>query len=236
MLKIIGALLVFVSLFAISPRVSAQSEALKSALREVSASVNNESGDKALKKVINFLSLQIDDLTKSLNAIKSISAEQEAIRQDFLDFLNESAKYLDGLVVGSGSDIKALANEINNWRENAYNQRVNKITEFLMVLQTKSLLKTADTRLVKIGSDLARLRDLKILKDDKAQFLFNESNILLVAAGDLTNQAELQLSTTTIIMDERKPGVRDLVFKALTKIQQAYKRFIEISGIILPRP
>ncbi|OGY68421.1 MAG: hypothetical protein A2214_00720 [Candidatus Harrisonbacteria bacterium RIFOXYA1_FULL_48_8] len=236
MLKIIGALLVFVSLFAISPRVSAQSEALKSALKEVSASVNNESGDKALKKVINFLSLQIDDLTKSLNAIKSISAEQEAIRQDFLDFLNESAKYLDGLVVGSGSDIKALANEINNWRENAYNQRVNKITEFLMVLQTKSLLKTADTRLVKIGSDLARLRDLKILKDDKAQFLFNESNILLVAAGDLTNQAELQLSTTTIIMDERKPGVRDLVFKALTKIQQAYKRFIEISGIILPRP
>ena len=182
------------------------------------------------------MSLQIDDLTKSLNAIKSISAEQEAIRQDFLDFLNESAKYLDGLVVGSGSDIKALANEINNWRENAYNQRVNKITEFLMVLQTKSLLKTADTRLVKIGSDLARLRDLKILKDDKAQFLFNESNILLVAAGDLTNQAELQLSTTTIIMDERKPGVRDLVFKALTKIQQAYKRFIEISGIILPRP
>ena len=236
MLKIIGGLLVFVSLFAISPRVSAQSEALKSALKEVSASVNNESGDKALKKVINFLSLQIDDLTKSLNAIKSISAEQEAIRQDFLDFLNESAKYLDGLVVGSGSDIKALANEINNWRENAYNQRVNKITEFLMVLQTKSLLKTADTRLVKIGSDLARLRDLKILKDDKAQFLFNESNILLVAAGDLTNQAELQLSTTTIIMDERKPGVRDLVFKALTKIQQAYKRFIEISGIILPRP
>ncbi|KKU95165.1 MAG: hypothetical protein UY24_C0003G0023 [Parcubacteria group bacterium GW2011_GWA1_48_11b] len=236
MLKIIGALLVFVSLFAISPRVSAQSEALKSALREVSASVNNESGDKALKKVINFLSLQIDDLTKSLNAIKGISVEQEAIRQDFLDFLNESAKYLDGLVVGSGSDIKALANEINNWRENAYNQRVNKITEFLMVLQTKSLLKTADTRLVKIGSDLARLRDLKILKDDKAQFLFNESNILLVAAGDLTNQAELQLSTTTIIMDERKPGVRDLVFKALTKIQQAYKRFIEISGIILPRP
>ena len=236
MLKIIGGVLVFVSLFAISPRVSAQSEALKSALKEVSASVNNESGDKALKKVINFLSLQIDDLTKSLNAIKSISAEQEAIRQDFLDFLNESAKYLDGLVVGSGSDIKALANEINNWRENAYNQRVNKITEFLMVLQTKSLLKTADTRLVKIGSDLARLRDLKILKDDKAQFLFNESNILLVAAGDLTNQAELQLSTTTIIMDERKPGVRDLVFKALTKIQQAYKRFIEISGIILPRP
>ena len=236
MLKIIGGLLVFVSLFAISPRVSAQSEALKSALKEVSASVNNESGDKALKKVINFLSLQIDDLTKSLNAIKGISAEQEAIRQDFLDFLNESAKYLDGLVVGSGSDIKALANEINNWRENAYNQRVNKITEFLMVLQTKSLLKTADTRLVKIGSDLARLRDLKILKDDKAQFLFNESNILLVAAGDLTNQAELQLSTTTIIMDERKPGVRDLVFKALTKIQQAYKRFIEISGIILPRP
>ena len=236
MLKIIGALLVFVSLFAISPRVSAQSEALKSALKEVSASVNNESGDKALKKVINFLSLQIDDLTKSLNAIKGISVEQEAIRQDFLDFLNESAKYLDGLVVGSGSDIKALANEINNWRENAYNQRVNKITEFLMVLQTKSLLKTADTRLVKIGSDLARLRDLKILKDDKAQFLFNESNILLVAAGDLTNQAELQLSTTTIIMDERKPGVRDLVFKALTKIQQAYKRFIEISGIILPRP
>jgi len=236
MLKIIGGLLVFVSLFAISPRVSAQSEALKSALKEVSASVNNESGDKALKKVINFLSLQIDDLTKSLNAIKGISVEQEAIRQDFLDFLNESAKYLDGLVVGSGSDIKALANEINNWRENAYNQRVNKITEFLMVLQTKSLLKTADTRLVKIGSDLARLRDLKILKDDKAQFLFNESNILLVAAGDLTNQAELQLSTTTIIMDERKPGVRDLVFKALTKIQQAYKRFIEISGIILPRP
>src|SRR3989338_3793285 len=220
MLKIIGGLLVFVSLFAISPRVSAQSEALKSALKEVSASVNNESGDKALKKVINFLSLQIDDLTKSLNAIKGISVEQEAIRQDFLDFLNESAKYLDGLVVGSGSDIKALANEINNWRENAYNQRVNKITEFLMVLQTKSLLKTADTRLVKIGSDLARLRDLKILKDDKAQFLFNESNILFVAAGDLTNQTELHLSTTTI-MDERKPGVRDLVFKALTKIQQA---------------
>ena len=185
MLKIIGALLVFVSLFAISPRVSAQSEALKSALREVSASVNNESGDKALKKVINFLSLQIDDLTKSLNAIKSISAEQEAIRQDFLDFLNESTEYLDGLVINPDSDIKALAGEINDWRESIYNSHVNKIAEFLMVLQTKSLLKTADARLVKIGSDLARLRDLKILKDDKTQFLFNESNILLAAADNI---------------------------------------------------
>ncbi len=229
-------MLIFVSLFTTSPRVFAQSEALKSALKEVSASVNSETGDLALKKIINFLSLQIDDLIKSLNAIKDLGVEQGVIRQDYLAFLNKSAEYLDAFVVNAGSDIKASANEINNWRENIYNPRINKIVEFLLVAQTKSLLKTADARIFKIGSDLARLRDLKMLKNDRAQFLFNESNILLAVANDLNHQAELLLATTTVAelsspADGQETGIQDLVFKALTKIQQAYKRFIEISGL-----
>lgn len=180
-----------------------------------------------LTSVLNLLISQAAELRKNLINLRDLNLDQEQIRKEYLDFLDETLDYYRGLEINpDGSNVKSLAAELKEKRD-GFNPEFKKISDFVLVFQAKNVLKTASNRFVKINSDLSRLIDLKILDREKPEFLLNEAHLLLVGAGDLVDQAEELVSTT-----EAQSQIRDLISAALIKIKLAYKKFLEISNLL----
>ncbi|GEM_PF-3796246 len=190
-----------------------------------------------LEDVIERLVNQAADLKKGLQGLKNISKEQELLRQEYLGFLEETLNYYQSLEVNpDGSNIRFLAAELKEKRAGELGAEIKRISDFLLIFQTKSILKIAESRFLRIKNDLERLIDLKILKPEKAGFLLNEAHLLLVSANDLIEQAE---SAAQALGEPRSDGSgrefenpRSLLSEAIGEIKLAYKKFLEISNLL----
>jgi hypothetical protein len=182
-----------------------------------------------LKRVVAVLVAQADDLKRGLYGLKHLSPENEALKEDYIVFLDETLAYYQSLEINpDGTNVKELAVDLKNRRKNVHNEKLREISDFLLVFQAKSVLGIAENRFVKIYSDLDRLIELKILAKDKSETLLNESHLLLVGASDLIDSAEGLLSTST----EARLEIRSLIAEAVIRIKSAYKKFLEISSLL----
>ncbi|MHB9019643.1 MAG: hypothetical protein ACYC3G_02065, partial [Minisyncoccota bacterium] len=90
---------------------------------------------------------------------------------------------------------KNLAQEYKDWREQNYNIYVKKLTVFILTFQEKNVLKTANTRLEKIMTDIKKLESAKILKkEDTWKFIDS-------AMKSLTNAQIFNSNAEKIITD-----------------------------------
>ncbi len=211
----------------IIPTASAQSEAAKATLGDLEDGANKLSAREKLKGILEVFMAQINDLQKSLSGLKVLDEDQSAQRDEYLNFLDDAAKYITALQIDAETaDVKFIAGQLQGWRESFFNIEAPRIVDFLLTFQVKSVLKVAETRYLKIRSDVGRLMDLKILKDNKSQVLLAEARLLLTAAADLRDQAESLLTAE----GDHDKEIRGLLNDSITKIKLAYKRFIEISA------
>lgn len=211
------------------PTASAQSEAVKSALETLDEQEVQLSPRDQLRGVLSVLMAQIDDLKTSLLSIKGLTEEQLEARVEHLDFLKDAAGFVLALQIDAESaDVKFIAEELQEWREEFFNPGVKNIVDFSLVFQVQSVLKIAEARYAKIHSDVGRLEGLKILKDSRARSLLSESRLLLTAAADLREQAEDLL----ISGEEDSGDIRQLLNSAIAKVRLAYKKFLEISQLV----
>lgn len=208
----------------------AQSEALKSAFEEASDSVQKDSAEVALQKIVGFLKVQVSNLEESLLELEDLSEIYKEKKKAFLEFLSEAANYLDSLEI-NGDNVKTVVIDINSWREEVYNPNITEVVNFLLVIQSESFLEIASARFVKIRSDIKKLADLKILEKNKVQPLINESGLLLIGAGELIVKAQNQFLAS---VEERDSDleIRNLISGALTKLKEAYKRFLDIGLLV----
>lgn len=205
----------------------AQSDALKSAYDEVVETAGKVSPKVSLQKVIEFLSAQVQDAKNSLALLRGLNEDQGRQRQALVRFLNEAELYLNNIDL-ENTEVKIAVEELKDWREQAFNPQLKKVSEFLLVFQARGVLNTAETRALKIRADLERLSDLKIIKKDKPQNLLNEANLLLVSAEDLWGKAEKMLYAE----DTEDSDIRETISGVAVKIRLAYKKFLEISQLV----
>lgn len=229
--KLAAVMIAAVSLLgATAPLALAQSEAVKSAVNSLESGEESLSPKETLLGVVAVLRLQLGELEKSLTSLRGLTNEQLEEREGFFVFLDEAEEFLVAVELGAETgDVKLLAEELQDWRDEVLNPRAGQIVNFLLVFQTKAVLRVADSRYLKIRSDIERLEDLEIISGPKAQNLLKDSLLLLVSARGSVERAEANYYDSEAQGDK----VRKLVGEALNKIKLAYKNFIEISRLVI---
>ena len=150
----------------------------------------------ALNQIVNLSLLETKNLENKLNSLDLQSDDQNAAKDGFLDILQKTNDYSselknninkDGLAL---DEVKSFAQEYKDWRKNHYDNYIEEMTAFILVFQEKQVLKTANTRLDKIMSDLKKLENAKILKKIDTFNLTNQSLKSLTNAQILNSKAE----------------------------------------------
>lgn len=151
---------------------------------------------EALEKIITLSLIETENLVLKLSTLELSSENQVAIKDRFVEILKNNEVYSKELGEEikeenlSLDDVKNLAQEYKDWRDENYNKYIKKITVFLLTFQEKQVLKTAETRLEKIMSDLKKLEDLKIIKKDDTLKFITASTKNLANAQILNSKAE----------------------------------------------
>jgi len=151
---------------------------------------------EALEKIIDLSLIETKNLANKINALELSSEDQIAIKVKLISILDANESYSKELKTKtekediSLEEIKNLAQEYKDWRDENYNKYVKKITVFILTFQEKQVLKTADIRLEKIMSDLKKLEDLKVLKKEDTLKFITDSTKNLANAQVLNKNAE----------------------------------------------
>lgn len=214
----------------LAPRASAQSDAVKSALNELEAPDHELTPLEQFLGVLDVLEAQVTDLEQGLNALKGLDSDALDQRAEYLSFLSEVGSYLIALRLDAeveSVDIKFLAEDLKLWKEEVFDPEVQEILNFSLVFQARSVLKTAESRYLKIRSDVEKLMDLKILSDNKAELLLTEALLALTAADTALDKAEQLLEDGA-----GDSQIRKAVSLAIAKIKIAYKKFLDISYLV----
>lgn len=183
MLKSISLILLafFISALPAS-QVNAQSETVKSAREEVQASADKltavqeenltaeEKAEKetalkkeALGKIIALTVLEAEELKNKIESLTDIEAEFLILRDDFLNKLAVFPEYLDDFTAAHEASfdlvpLEKLAGDFQAWRAASYDPEVKKMVDFIIVFQSKNLLRVADQRFTKISVELKKIK------------------------------------------------------------------------------
>lgn len=151
---------------------------------------------EALAQIADLSLLEIKNLENKINALELKAKDEIAIKEKFLEIFENNRKYSENLKKNiekenlTLEEIKNLAQEYKDWRNDNYDCYVKKITVFILVFQEKQVLKIANVRLDKIMLDLKKLENARILKKEDTWNLINSSMKSLTNAQIFNNDAE----------------------------------------------
>ncbi|MDD5431088.1 MAG: hypothetical protein PHP03_02600 [Candidatus Pacebacteria bacterium] len=277
-------IIVFVAITMVIPffNLNAQ-ETLKSPLKDVISSIddlanlkdNNDLSDEektvkeieirgqALLKIAGLSLLEVENLKNKLESLVLDSDEEVAIKDKFLLILDSNKEYSEELQKKieetenlTLKEIKVLAQDFKEWRGVNYTETVKDILSFILVFQQKNAVRTADTRLEKINTDIRKLEIAKMIKKEDTWNLLNNAMKNLTSAHLYIDKAEDMLipvlreelldsattspeeiaseeennSTTTV--KDINTEIKVLVGKSLNEVRSAYKNFLSISNKI----
>ncbi len=191
----------------------------------------------ALGKITNLSLVEIKNLESRINYLNFKSDAQTQIKERFLEILDNNKKYSEDLKAKTESDkltleeVKNLAQEYKDWRDENYNKYVKKLTVFILTFQEKNVLETANTRLEKIMIDLKKLESAKLIKkEDTWKYIdaamksltnaqiFNssaEKTIINVIEKDIINTATSTPEIITSIATTTPEKIEKLITKPI---------------------
>jgi hypothetical protein len=149
-----------------------------------------------LNKIVDLSLLEVENLKNRINSLDLELENQIIIAEKFLEILEKNIEYSNELKESNDKkditleEVKNLAQEYKDWRENNYSKYVKKIFTFILVFQEKQVLKMANTRLDKIMSDLEKLEKANILKKEDTWKFINTSMDNLANAQISNSKAE----------------------------------------------
>ncbi|MBU4348359.1 hypothetical protein KJ671_02600 [Patescibacteria group bacterium] len=149
-----------------------------------------------LNKIVDLSLLELENLENRINSLNLELENQAIIAEKFLEILENNKKYSKNLKEDNEKkditldEVKNLAQEYKDWRENNYSKYVKKIFTFILVFQEKRVLEIANTRLDKIMSDLERLEKANVLKKEDTWKFINASIDNLANAQISNSKAE----------------------------------------------
>ncbi len=192
---------------------------------------------QVLVKMVNLSQLETTDLASQLEALNLENDSQINLKNQLSDSLNDLQSYYDRInkeLIGTLNldEIKLLTRGFQAWRNNVYAKTFNSVSNFILVLNEKSVLKIADARLEKIVSDLNRLDGAKSINKEDFQLLLKAASLNLDNAHSLNKKAEDLLflaASGTVPLDIANIKINLFAQGALREIRTAYKNFLEIS-------
>ncbi len=116
---------------------------------------------EALIKILAFSNNELSDLQHKLESL-DLDATHNDIRTNFLDLIgtyNDYHSFLQEAIAHAATlnEIKEVARTYKTWRDHNYAPVVQTIMNFIIIVNEKSLLVTANSRLEKIIADITKL-------------------------------------------------------------------------------
>ncbi|HOF50391.1 MAG TPA: hypothetical protein PLH22_01790 [Candidatus Colwellbacteria bacterium] len=223
-----------------------------------------EARKQVVKDALSLSLKEISGLETSFKALKTKDERVSAFQKSSLEYL-ESAKAFYGEQAGivdklaSMDEIKALAQKIKDYRDENYNKKIERITNFILLNQIDGLIATAETRWQKIDSDLKKLERGAFVSPgyfdanmQKAKKYINDAislgadakeHILKDFETEALTEESAPLTTTeittapsentaTAVNEEPTPKVvnpKELAEASLTNLKSSYDVFLQIS-------
>jgi len=212
------------------------------------------------KRVISdVLALSLQEIISVRNRLNSINIEKESpswiIREIILQWISSEEKYfeevrirLDGTL--SLDEVKALAREMQNHRNENFNTNLTNALDFIFILRTLRLTDIAANRWNKINANLQRIERAGLIRIntfapqmseakeriDEAQALVNKS-FDLIKNIYLPNQEEnlsplvieINKNNEVIKTEQEPPSIRELCEAAMDNLKLGYDEFVQIS-------
>lgn len=192
---------------------------------------------QALLKITSFSLLEITDLRNQLENLKIETDEQAELKNQLLEMLDNFQNYYEMLkkeLTGAlgPNDLKLLTKGVQAWRNDVYLKNLPLISDFILIFNTKNVLRIADARLEKITADLDKLDSSKLINKLDFQSLLKAASLNLNNAHLLIKRAEdllFLIASNTISIETADLKIKYLAQSALKETKSAYKIFIEIS-------
>jgi hypothetical protein len=209
-----------------------------------------------LTKAIDISIEEAKDLKTKLGDIKE-NEEQKA------DWVKKSIEKLDEIIsyyqsqkkiiekneFESIDDVKNLAQEVKEWRQENAKKPIAEIHEYFLLREQCSAIDTAETRYIKIKADIEKLERLKMNVEEAKKLLersygkIRESRDYLTIANNafwnkvLTEEKSVMKTLATdektdTSIEKEDTKTQELVKDSLGKIKEAYQVYIEISNSV----
>ena len=201
---------------------------------------------KLRKKILNWaLTSSLDEVTKLTAKIDALpefaeDSREKELRDGFkLSLESFTAYYTDKsekfTELTTIDQIKSLAQEIKDYRDNTYNPQIQQIVNFLLLFYNEDVLKIANTRLDKISADIKKLEKLGYVKTGAfanelklaAQTLSDARALLEEAKNAVLSPPKPEEETTLEVQLPVEPN--KLVESSLNKVKSTYDTFLQIS-------
>lgn len=179
---------------------------------------------------------EIEKLSGRMDALPLLNDIEKGKATSSLSALSEYRNRYDAIKETLGQELTleqtiALAQELKDWRAALYVPAMKEISNFVLALQQRSVIKTGFERRSKIETDIKKLFQSGYITDEQA-----------ISLGQMLNQAESFLNEAQLVNGDvyklvfageapADSSVTDTLIKAsLEKIKSAYVVFLDMSG------
>jgi len=255
------SLLTFTPVFAIEDQIKTQASIDSSVLQLGTVKDNDtlspedklsQQVDARINVIGDVISLSIKELSglrDKLNQLPEFDKEstEKRMQDDFLVKLDEyELRYNDysnqlSVLKDDTSDLnkldenlKDLAKQIKDYRDDTYNADAQKISNFVLLFYADTAISTTKTRLNKIKNDISKLEGFGLISKGYFKSSIDKASKLIVSAGDSRSQAS---DLIIVSLDENIPAKvnkikltpKELIENALGNVKSSYDIFLKIS-------
>ena len=216
-----------------------------------------------LQDIVTTSQTEIQNLKDALNDLK-LDGAWDSARDQFLAQLATSTEYYTSLGKRveekdvALDDIKAIAKELKDWRENVYTAQLKAAGNMILIFQTDDVRRIVQSRNEKIGDDIKKLDRQKLVNTDalkkylsqadksiknatalnaKAKDLYYKESIAPLQPKDAreSDESDITVATSSPSLQEpsdRQDDIRDLSKEALKELKNAYELFFKMNDRI----
>jgi len=211
---------------------------------------------KVISDVLDLSRQEIESVRARLNATR-IDRESQlwTVRKIILQWLDSEEKYfkeIEGRLNSelSLNEVKDLAREIQNHRNEKYNANLANALDFIFTLRTLRLTDIASSRWDRISSDLQRIERAGLIRVNLFAPEMSEARAMIYKARSLVEKSLVQIKNIYLPTPEEKPTplitevgdnnaaiedkqtaptVRELCEEAIDNLKTGYDAFVRIS-------
>lgn len=195
--------------------------------------IETEAKKTAFNRILELSIEEVKNLKKKLEQFDDFSKEETSLlNQNYISSLSDYQSYYELIRQQVNQNISLnevidLAQKLKSWRESSYHKQINKIANFILVLQNQAMLEVTENRLRKISRDSKAIKSLlKTIKWTEADRLLEEAGDLIKEARKINNDAQKQNDSET----------EPLIKESTENITKAYQKFIALGELVNNNP
>ncbi len=204
-------------------------------------SIETEAKKTAFNRILELSIEEVKNLKKKLEQFSNFPKEEFILlNQSYVSSLSDYQSYYELVRQQVNKNISLnelvdLAQKLQNWRETNYHKQINKITNFILIIQNQSILQVTENRLRKISRDSKAIKSLlKITKWNEADALLEEAGGFVKKARKINDDAQDLFLNQEVKQSDSK--IESLIKESTENITKAYQNFINLGELVNNNP